>query len=313
MLDNLNLNLNLNHLHLFLTILEKGGLSAAGRELGLSPASVSERLATLEAYYGVTLLTRTTRSIHPTDEGRTLADGARRLLAEADELESRVRLGAQTISGPVRLSAPVDLGQTRIVPIVDRFLDTHPDVTIDLDLTDGFVDLVAQGIDFAVRYGTLADSTLKAKPIGENRRVVCAAPAYLERHGTPRHPDDLQHHDCIVMRFGINSERVWPFRVDGEPHAVTVRGRRMANTGDLVRRWALQGYGLCMKSVWDIQSDLDAGRLVEVLAPFSAGRTALQIVYPPTRVQPRRVRALIDTIAGELAGEATLATVSATG
>lgn len=290
----------LDNLTLFLMIIEKGGLSAAGRELGLSPASVSERLATLEAYYGVTLLTRTTRSISLTDEGRLLAEGARRLLAEADELESRVRLGAQKISGPVRLSAPVDLGQSRIVPILDRFLDCHPDVTIDLNLTDSFVDLVSQGIDFAVRYGTLADSTLKAKPIGENRRVVCASPSYLERNGTPQHPDDLLRHDCIVMRFGINSDRVWSFRVNGEPYPVTVRGRRTANTGDLVRRWALLGHGLCLKSVWDVQADLNAGRLIEVLAPFSAGRTALQIVYPPTRVQPRRVRALIDTITREL-------------
>lgn len=292
----------LDNLTLFLMIIEKGGLSAAGRELGLSPASVSERLTALESYYGAPLLTRTTRSIRLTEEGQTLAEGARRLLAEADELESRVRLGAEKISGPVRLSAPVDLGQNRIVPILDRFLDQHPDVTIDLNLTDGFVDLVSQGIDFAVRYGALADSGLKAKLICENRRVVCASPEYLQRNGTPQHPDDLQHHDCIVMRFGINSDRVWGFDIDGATHSVSVRGRRVANNGELVRRWALSGYGLCMKSVWDVQSDLNAGRLVEVLAPFAqpSGRNALQIVYPPTRIQPRRIRALIDVIAAEL-------------
>lgn len=291
----------LDSLALFLTIIEKGGLSAAGRELGLSPASVSERLAALEAHYGASLLTRTTRSISLTDEGRVLAEGARRLLAEADEIESQVRFGAERISGLVRLSAPVDLGQNRIAPIIDRFLEHHPDVTIDLDLTDGFVDLVAQGIDFAIRYGSLADSTLKAKPLGENRRVVVASPDYLARHGTPRHPDELLRHDCIVMRFGINTDRIWTFRVDGAAHPVTVRGRRVANNGEQVRRWALQGYGLSLKSVWDVQADLDAGRLVETLAPFSAGRTALQIVYPPTRVQPRRVRALIEAIAADLA------------
>lgn len=290
----------MDNLALFLTIIEKGGLSAAGRELGLSPASVSERLATLEAYYGVTLLTRTTRSINLTDEGRTLAEGARRLLAEADELESRVRLGAQKISGPVRLSAPVDLGQSRIVPIIDRFLEQHPDVTVDLNLTDSFVDLVSQGIDFAVRYGMLADSTLKAKPIGENRRVVCASPEYLARNGTPQHPDDLLKHDCIVMRFGINSDRAWSYRINGEPYVVTVRGRRIANNGELVRRWCLQGHGLCLKSVWDVQADLDSGRLLELLTAFSAGRTGLQIVYPPTRVRPRRVRALMEVITAEL-------------
>ncbi|QFT21106.1 HTH-type transcriptional regulator DmlR [Pseudomonas sp. THAF187a] len=293
----------LNHLELFLLIIEKGGLSAAGRELGLSPASVSERLAALESHYGVALLTRTTRSISLTDEGRTLAEGARRLLAEAEELDSRVRLGAQSLSGPVRLSAPVDLGQARIVPIVDRFLDQHREVSVELNLTDGFVDLVSQGLDFAVRYGTLADSSLKVKPIGENRRVVCAAPSYLERMGMPLHPDELHGHDCIVMRFGINSDHQWSFLVDGKPYSVAVRSRRMANHGELVRRWALQGHGLCLKSVWDVQADLDGGRLIEVLAPYSAARTALQIVYPGTRSQPRRVRALIEAIATELAAD----------
>ncbi|WFC61465.1 LysR family transcriptional regulator [Pseudomonas sp. REST10] len=293
----------LNHLELFLLIIEKGGLSAAGRELGLSPASVSERLAALESHYGVALLTRTTRSISLTDEGRTLAEGARRLLAEAEELDSRVRLGAQSLSGPVRLSAPVDLGQARIVPIVDRFLDQHREVSVELNLTDGFVDLVSQGLDFAVRYGTLADSSLKVKPIGENRRVVCAAPSYLERMGMPLHPDELHGHDCIVMRFGINSDHQWSFLVDGKPYSVAVRSRRMANHGELVRRWALQGHGLCLKSVWDVQADLDGGRLIEVLAPYSAARTALQIVYPGKRSQPRRVRALIEAIATELAAD----------
>lgn len=287
-------------LRLFLLILEKGGLSAAGREMGLSPASVSERLAALESYYGATLLKRTTRSISLTDEGRQLAEGARRLLAEADEMESRIRYGTQTISGPIRLTAPVDLGQNRIVPILDGFLDAHPDVTVDLNLTDSFVDLVGQGFDFAVRYGTLEDSTLKARPIGENRRLICAAPAYLQRQGVPQHPADLLQHDCIVMRFALGIDRAWSFQVDGSDYAVNVRGQRSANNGQLIKRWALAGYGLCKKSVWDVQDDLDAGRLVEVLAPFSLTRTALHIVYPPSRIQPRRVKALIDVIANEL-------------
>ncbi len=291
----------LDNLALFLMIVEKGGLSAAGREMGLSPASVSERLTMLETYYGASLLTRTTRAISLTDEGRVLVDGARRLLAEADELESSIRLGTQKISGPVRLSAPEDLGRSHIVPILDRFLADHPEVTIDLTLTDAYTDLVNQGIDFAIRYGTLADSTLRSKPIGENRRVVCASPAYLQRNGTPGHPDDLTQHDCIVMRFGTNIDRVWSFRIDGEIHRVMVRGRRVANDGGLVRQWCCEGHGICLKSIWDVEADLQSGRLVEILPEFSVGRTALQIVYPPTRVQPRRVRALIDTIASELA------------
>lgn len=290
----------LENLSLFLCIVEKGGLAVAGREVGLSPATVSERLASLEAYYGAALLTRTTRAISLTEEGRALVEGARRLLAEAEELESRVRRGADVISGPIRLSAPEDLGRRLLVPVIDAFLAEHPAVTIDLNLTDGNVDIVGQGMDFAVRHGVLADSSLKAKSLGENRRVVCAAPAYLAAHGTPTHPNDLAHHDCIVMRFGQNIDRDWPFVIDGVVRKVTVRGRRVVNDGGLVREWCRQGRGIALKSIRDVAEDLAAGALVELLGDFSAGSTALQIVYPPSAVQPRRVRMLIDRIAAAL-------------
>ncbi|MBI5110807.1 MAG: LysR family transcriptional regulator [Rhodovulum sp.] len=289
-----------DQLSLFLRIVEKGGLAAAGREMGLSPASVSERLAALERHYGATLLTRTTRALSLTDEGRVLVEGARRLLAEADELEARIRHGADKISGLVRLTAPEDLGRRCIVPIVGAFLDRHPDVAIDLHLTDGYVDLVGQGIDFAVRQGVLADSSLKVRSLGENRRIVCAAPSYLAARGTPLHPDDLADHDCILMRFGQTVDHEWPFRIDGELRRVMVRGRRIVNDGGLVRQWCREGRGIAFKSLWDVTADIAEGTLVELLADFSAGQTALQIVYPPAAVQPRRVRLLIEAIATAL-------------
>lgn len=167
----------LENLALFLLIVEKGGLSAAGREIGLSPTSVSERIGALEKHYGATLLTRTTRSISLTDEGRMLVDGARRILADAEDIESNIKLGTERISGLIRLSAPVDLGRNRIVPILDQFLEDNPSVSLDLNLTDGFLDLAGQGIDFAIRYGALSDSTLRVRKLSEGRRVVCASPA----------------------------------------------------------------------------------------------------------------------------------------
>jgi DNA-binding transcriptional LysR family regulator len=290
----------LENLSLFLRIVEKGGLAVAGREIGLSPATVSERLAALEAYYGATLLTRTTRAISLTDEGRALVEGARRLLAEAEEMESRVRHGANVISGPIRLSAPEDLGRRLLVPVIDVFLEEHPAVTVDINLTDGNVDLVGQGMDFAIRHGVLADSSLRAKALGENRRVVCASPAYLDAKGMPQHPDELARHDCIVMRFGQNIDREWPFVIDGAVRKITVRGSRVANDGGLVRHWCREGRGIALKSIRDVDADLASGALVELLRDFSAGGTALQIVYPPSAVQPRRVRLLIDRIAAAL-------------
>lgn len=291
----------LDNLALFLRIVEKGGLAAAGREIGLSPATVSERLAALERHYGATLLKRTTRAISLTDEGRLLVEGARRLLAEAEDLDGLVKHGAERISGPIRLSAPEDLGRRRIVPVIDAFLAEHPAVTVDLNLTDGYVDLVGQGLDFAIRHGVLADSSLRSIPLGENRRVVCAAPGYLARHGAPAHPHDLAQHDCILMRFGQNIDRRWPFLIAGRLERVSVQGRRIANDGGLVRQWCKQGHGVALKSIRDIEEDLATGALVELLKDYAAGSTALQIVFPPSRVQPRRVRMLIECIGVALA------------
>ncbi|MEL4377369.1 LysR family transcriptional regulator [Brucella cytisi] len=290
----------LDNLALFLRIVEKGGLAAAGREMGLAPATVTERLAALEAYYGATLLTRTTRAISLTEEGRHLVTGARRLLAEAEELESRIRLGAETISGPIRLSAAEDIGRTYIVPIVDAFLHEHPNVTVDLQLSDGYVDLVGQGIDFAIRHGVMVDSSMRSRSLGTNRRLVCASPAYLKENGTPQHPDDLAAHDCLVVRFGQDLYAEWPFRIDGEVTRVMVRGRRAANDGGLVREWCVAGKGIALKSLLDVELDLASGALVEILKEFSPGNTDLRIVYPAGSVQPRRVRLLIDRIADAL-------------
>jgi DNA-binding transcriptional LysR family regulator len=287
----------LDNLVLFLRIVEKGGLAAAGRELGLSAASVSERLVALEKYYGAALLHRTTRAINLTDEGRLLVQGARRLLAEADELESLIRLGVEKISGPIRLSAPIDLGRSYVVSTLDAFLAEHPEVTIDLNLTDGYVDLVGQGQDFAIRYGELADSTLRVKRLAENRRIVCASPAYLETRGTPQHPDDLVHHECLVMRYGLTTDRDWPFLIDGKERRVVVQGHRIANDGELVRVWCRNGFGIARKSRLDVEAELREGALVELLREFSAGGTGLQIVYPATQAQPKRVRLLIERIA----------------
>jgi DNA-binding transcriptional LysR family regulator len=292
--------MNIDDLALFLRIVEKGGLAAAGRELGMSPASVSEHLAALESHYGAALLYRTTRAISLTDEGRVLVEGARRLLVEADDLEARIRLGVDKISGPIRLSAPIDLGRTRIVPVLDAFLAKHPEVTIDLNLTDGYVDLVGQGQDFAIRYGALADSNLRVKRLGENRGAVCASPAYLKNNGDPKCPEDLANHECILMRFGLTIDRDWPFMVDGKAQRIAVRGHRIANDGRLVREWCLAGFGIARKSIWDVEEDLKAGALVEVLSGYSVSVAALQIVYPATQEQPKRTRLLMESIAEAL-------------
>lgn len=290
----------IENLKLFLVIVEKGGLAAAGREVGLSPATVTDRLASLEAHYAVRLLSRTTRSISLTDEGRELVTGARRILAEAEETEARIKLGAEKISGTIHISAPSDLGRNHLVPSLDRFMALHPEVKIDLTLSDGYVDLVGQGIDLALRFGELSDSTMKTRKLGLNRRFLCAAPEYLRRHGPLKHPNDLAHHNCLIMRFGAYTDHTWTFIVNGEKHTCRVKGNRIANDGALIRDWCLRGYGVALKSEWDVRADLQAGRLVALLEAFAPEPSALQMVFPAGAVQPRRVRSLMDFLSEDL-------------
>ena len=293
----------LNNIGLFLQIVEKGSLVAAGREAGLSPATVSERLAALEAHFGVVLLHRTTRALRLTDEGRALFEGAHLVWSEVEELETRIRLGAQTLSGPIRVSAPVDLGRTVVSAEIDRFLFDHPAISVELLLSDGFVDIVGQGVDIAVRFGVITDSSLRVRSLGQKRRVVCAAPAYLDTYGVPQTPEDLKNHNCLLMRFGQNLDNLWRFGKDGAQQTVTVRGNRVANDGALVRQWCLAGYGIMLKSELDVGADIRAGKLVELLADYAPPPTPLQMLFPPSRSQPRRVQALADQLALRLHGE----------
>jgi DNA-binding transcriptional LysR family regulator len=275
---------------------ERGGLAAAGRDLGLSPAVVTERLAALEAHYGARLLNRTTRAVSLTDEGRLLLSGARQLVSDASDMEARIRLGVDRISGPIRLSAPIDLGRQRLVPALDAFMAEHPDVTLELVLSDGYVDLAAQGIDLALRLGTLKDSSMRAVRLGSNRRVVCASPSYLAQRGTPQRPADLAHHNCLLMRFGTGVDREWAFVEGGRRSVQVVSGNRIANDGSLVRRWCLQGCGITLKSEWDLRDDLREGHLVALLESFEPPPSALQLLYQGGAAMPRRVRALIDAL-----------------
>lgn len=286
----------LEHLRLFALIVERGGMAAAGRELGLSPATVSARVAWLEEHYGTRLLNRTTRSLSPTSEGVAVLEGARRVLEELEELEGRVRFGAEHLSGSVRLSAPVDLGKRWLIPLLDQFIEAHPEVHIDLHLSDGYVDLAGNGFDLALRYGMLHDSSLRSRRLAQVRRVVCASPEYLARRGTPRHPEELCEHDCLVMRFGEGQDVRWPFVIEGSEVSVTVRGNRTSNDGEVVRHWCMKGYGIARKSQADIHEALSSGALVALLADHEVAAVDLQLVYSAGKAPARRVRALMEHV-----------------
>lgn len=287
----------LTNIAMFQKIVEKGSLTGAARELGLSPTTVSERLSALESHYGVVLLNRTTRSISLTEEGRTLVEGAKHVLGEIEDLDTRIRQGAQTLSGLIRVSAPSDLGRTIVSDEINSFVAQHPSISVELLLSDGYIDIVGQGFDIAVRFGSVTDSSLRIRSLGSRRRLVCASPSYIEKHGAPRTPADLKDHNCLVMRFGINLDNVWHFGPDTVKQIVTVRGDRVANDSALVRQWALAGHGITYRSELDVGADIEAGRLVELLASHAPLATPIQMLFPPSRAQPQRVRALADQLA----------------
>lgn len=292
--------MHFDSLQLFLTIAEKGSLVAAARETGLSTTTVSERLAAIEAHYGVVLFNRTTRSISLTEEGRILVDGAKSILSEVSDLDTLIRHGAETLSGPIRISAPVDLGRSIISEAVSIFAAENPAVSIDLLLSDGYIDIVGQGFDLAVRFGETTDSSLRMRSLGNFQRIVCAAPDYLEKHGTPNTPRDLRDHNCLVMRFGTGIDNIWEFGTGKRRQSITVRGSHMVNDGALIRSWALQGRGIVLKSELDVKEDIRSGALVPLLDDHLPPPTPLQMIFPPGRAQPHRVTALAAQIAGAI-------------
>ncbi|MEH6832846.1 MAG: LysR family transcriptional regulator [Sulfitobacter sp.] len=296
----------IDNIRLFLTITEKGSLVAAGREAGLSATTVSERLAALEAHYGVVLFNRTTRSLSLTDEGRTLLSGAKVVLGELEDLETRIRHGAETLSGPIRVSAPIDIGRSIVSDVISSFTSDHPAISIELLLSDGYVDIVGQGFDLALRFGAVTDSTLRTRNLGQFRRIVCAAPSYIAQHGAPKTPADLARHNCLIMRFGATLDNVWRFGSGKKPQAVTVRGNKTVNDGSLVRQWALDGHGIILKSELDVIEDVESGKLIALLEDFAPPPNPLQMMFPPGRAQPRRVRALADAFSQALAARKSI-------
>ncbi len=286
----------LSNLRLFLVIAEKGSLIGAAKELGLSSTTVSERLAALEAHYGVVLFNRTTRSISLTEEGRTLVSGARSVLSEVDDLDSLIRSGAKSLSGPIRISTPIDIGRSIVSDVIAEFTTQNPGVSIELSLSDGYIDIVGQGFDLAIRFGKIIDTSLRMRTLGSFQRKVCAAPQYLEKHGTPETPDALTEHNCLVMRFGGTLDNIWRFGTNQKPYHVQVRGNRVVNDGALIRAWALAGHGIVLKSELDVGNDIEEGRLVSILDDALPPPNPLQMLFPPGRAQPRRVAALADAL-----------------
>jgi DNA-binding transcriptional LysR family regulator len=285
----------LQEITVFARIVGTGSLSAAARDLGMSPALVSRRLAALEARLGVRLINRTTRSLHLTDEGAAYYETCTRVLAEIQEADAAVSAGRAEPRGILRVALPASFGNQHVAPLVPKFAERYPDVQLALSLSDRAVNVVEEGFDLAIRIADLADSSLAARKLAPNRRVVCASPAYLRRHGAPRTPDDLAKHNCLTTDFAMN----WDYRApDGKPASVRVTGRYACDNWEVLREWALAGLGIALKSTWDVRRHLEDGSLVALFPGYSfATDVAIYAVYPHRRHLPAKTRAFIEFLA----------------
>lgn len=286
---------HLTDLTLFLRVLDLGSISAAARSLDISVAVASQRLKRLERELGVRLLHRTTRQLRPTPEGIALAEQGRSLIEELDVLTSSLRSNAKSIAGTLRVTLPASFGRMYISPLLPEFMNRHPRLRLHIDLSDQMRDLVGEGFDLAIRIGTLKDSELVATRLTSNRRVLCASPAYLRRHGTPKHPEDLAKHECLLMAVSRDAADVWHLRgPDGKTIDVRVQSRLESNLGEVIRDAVIGGLGIALHSTWHVCEDLRAGRLKLVLPEYQLPESAIYAVMPQRRMVMPRVRAFVD-------------------
>ncbi|WP_176594812.1 LysR substrate-binding domain-containing protein [Sphingobium sp. EM0848] len=286
-------------LALFATVLDMGSFSAAGRALGLSPSAVSRAIDRIEARLGVRLLLRTTRLLTPTAEGQAYLQAARRILADLDEAEQSIS-DQGTPRGRLRVSASLAHGRLCVVPLLSAFLDLYPNVLIDIALTDTTVDIAAGQADVAIRFGPLSDSSLTARKLGDNGRVIVASPDYLTRHGTPSAPEELHDHNCLNFNFR-RAEPVWPFRRDGQDFALSVKGTIEANNGETLGQLAAAGVGIARVGAFSVAEELADGRLVPILEEFNPGDIEqIHAVFVGGANTPARVRVFVDFLAANL-------------
>ncbi len=287
---------------MFVSIVKHQGLASAGRELGLSPATVTARLQALEERYGVKLLNRTTRHVSLTDSGELYHKACLEILDNVSETENLLQNGVREVKGSLKIVAPKDIGKQYILTILSEFTDHYPDVIPYLYLNDRMSNLADSGIDIAIRYGELADSTLISRKLASSRRVLCASPGYLAKHGTPLTPQDLRNHDCLAMLRSDEELKTWHFQENEKRHAITVVPKRFSDDGEVIRQWALEGAGIALKSVLDVQADINNQRLVTVLDGYmknfnsstSVSSADLNVVYMSRKYQPKRIRLFLD-------------------
>ncbi|OUM03965.1 LysR substrate-binding domain-containing protein [Variovorax sp. JS1663] len=285
----------------FSTLASAGSLSAAARELGITTPAVSKHLALMESRIGVPLVNRTTRRMSLTPEGELYLENARRILGEIDGMAQVLGVSKATPKGLLRVNATLGFGRSHVAPLISSFVRKYPEVEVQLQLSINPPAPTEDLFDVCVRFGAPPDSRLIARHIAPNRRLLCAAPAYLARRGIPKVPNDLTKHNCIGIRQGEEAYGVWRLASgrgrSASTEAVKTRGNLATNDGEIAVNWALDGHGILMRAEWDIQRYLRNGRLVQVLPQYFTPDADIYAVYPQRHQMAARVRAFVDFLA----------------
>lgn len=287
---------NLGDIRLFVEAAQLGSLSAGGRKLGLTPAAASARLTKLEAGLKARLFERTTRQLRLTDEGRLYLNCCRQALQSLDDAHAALQAGQGVVRGKVRVSSTSDFGRNLLMHWLDEFNLLYPEVTFGLTLSDSLQNLVQEDIDLAIRFGVPQDSSLVARRLAPNLRVLCASPAYIAKHGEPADPNDLARFHCIVLNTASGPINEWRFTRGDETqrHTVPLDEARETNDGAVAREWALRGYGIVVKSMWDVEADLRDDGLKILLPDWRYPDAPLHALYHRNRFMAPRVRVLLD-------------------
>ncbi|WP_265518622.1 LysR family transcriptional regulator [Nitratireductor luteus] len=289
----------LDNIAVFVRVVELGNLSAAGRDIRISPAVASNRVKELEKYLGVRLFNRTTRQLMPTEQGRVFYEGAKKVLEAVSEAEASVAALSGQPRGIIRMTAPLGLGRRMIASGIPDFRDRYPDIQVRLRLSDHEVDMMKEGIDVAFKLGLLEDSSLRMRGIMDCERVLAASPEYLARRGIPERPEQLVEdgHDCLMLRFPGLREYFWTLQTSEGPRKFEVRGPFDTDDGDVITGWALSGRGIINKPRFEIEPFLRDWRLKVVLPETPPVPIKLAAVYPHKKYQDPKVRLLVDFMA----------------
>jgi len=280
-------------------VVDAGSFIGAAEPLGMSKAAVSRHVSDLENRLGVRLLQRTTRRLSLTDEGQAFYARSKDALALVDEAETEIRSRSSEASGVVRVNAPQTFGVLHLAPLWGGFMDANPRVSLEVTLSDRLVDVVDEGFDLAIRIATLPNSTLVSKKLASTRVMLCAAPAYLERVGTPSHPADLALHQVIAYSYWAGRDE-WTFTGPDGVVSVKTRARLYANNGDTCLAAALSGQGIILQPSFLVAEDVRAGRLVELMPEYRSIELGIYAVYPTRKQLALKVRRLIDYLADNL-------------